>query len=786
MKVESVDAARHQLWQPISGYSATITSEDLKVWRPILTFCERLRPFSEMSHQVDVGHLLPLNIGALRSQSMKTEGHLALENDAQRYEALFCVTEAISACREPEELSRILAEQLREFLDFDHLDVLVFKENSKEIEWHVGVEGPLPFPDVPVEVTSTWHVYHTQEPLHVADWNSDGRFWELKQMLDKDSFKFGSVIRVPLTTAHRRLGTLGIRSQALNAYRSEDVCFLQLLSRGVALVIDDALNLGKSQAARLELERQNVRLKLLLDLTSRITSNLDLTELLRTISGNVRQVMECDLVAISLLDSESGKIRIYALDFPRSKGLIQQERLFSLSKLDARATETLKPVIVNQFNPADFDPDISEIVIGEGLKTLCIVPLVNRQRALGILGLARRKENPFSEDDGEFLTEVAGQIAIAIENALAYREISELKDKLAQEKIYLEEEIRSELNFEQIIGSSPALRHVLELVETVAPSDSTVLLLGETGTGKELIARAIHDHSRRKDSTFVKLNCAAIPTGLLESELFGHEKGAFTGAISQKIGRLQLADQGTLFLDEVGDIPIEIQPKLLRVLQEQEFERLGSTHTKKVNVRLLAATNRDLTKMIASREFRSDLYYRLNVFPIRIPPLRERREDIPMLVRNFVQKFARRMQKHVETIPATAMKTLMNWDWPGNIRELENFIERAVILTRGKALEVPISELRKSREGSFVPNNNGSHDEISRIVKETIGELGKGMTRNAAKEHDENARQEIMRVLGETKGRVGGADGAAARMAINRTTLISRMKKLGISPKQFS
>jgi formate hydrogenlyase transcriptional activator len=401
------------------------------------------------------------------------------------------------------------------------------------------------------------------------------------------------------------------------------------------------------------------------------------------------------------------------------------------------------------------------------------------------LCLARKKDNSFSEHDAEFLAEVAGQVAIAIENAVAYREISELKDRLAQEKLYLEEEIRSELNFEHIIGNSPALKQVLELVETVASSDSTVLLLGDTGTGKELIARAIHDHSRRKDCTFVKLNCAAIPTGLIESELFGHEKGAFTGAITQRMGRLELADQGTLFLDEVGDIPIEIQPKLLRALQEREFERLGSTHTKKVNVRLVAATNRDLEKMIAAREFRSDLYYRLNVFPIRIPPLRERKEDIPLLVRFFVQKLAGRMKKPIETIPAAAMKALTNWDWPGNIRELENFVERAVILTRGKSLEVPIPELLKSRMEPFVPNNNGPQDEISRILRETISEINKGTTRSAAKEHDQTERQEIMRVLRETKGRVGGADGAAVRMAINRTTLISRIKKFGINPRLF-
>jgi len=335
----------------------------------------------------------------------------------------------------------------------------------------------------------------------------------------------------------------------------------------------------------------------------------------------------------------------------------------------------------------------------------------------------------------------------------AYREIAELKDRLAQEKLYLEDEIRGEMDFVGIVGQSSALRYVLNLVETVAPSDSTVLLLGETGTGKELIARAIHERSRRKERALVKLNCAAIPTGLLESELFGHERGAFTGAIAQKVGRLELAHQGTLFLDEVGDIPIEIQPKLLRALQEREFERLGSNRTKQVDVRLVAATNRDLEQMMENREFRSDLYYRLNVFPIRIPPLRERPEDILLLVRYFTQKYGRRMQKQIESIPAAAMRKLSSWYWPGNIRELENFIERSVILTHGTALQAPVAELGNSGRNNLVSVRYEADD-----------------------------RDEIVRLLRVTSGRVGGPDGAAARMGIKRTTLISRMRKLGIDP----
>jgi formate hydrogenlyase transcriptional activator len=476
---------------------------------------------------------------------------------------------------------------------------------------------------------------------------------------------------------------------------------------------------------------------------------------------------------------------LYAVDFPQGKGLMREGQILTIIGNSKRVLETLKPIIVERLDPADIPPELYDKLVGEGAKSSCLIPLINRGRAVGLLALVRTSDAIFTAEDMEFLSQAEGQIAIAIENALAYREISELKDKLAQEKLYLEEEIRSEMSFENIVGSSLPLKRVLDLVETVAPNDSTVLLLGETGTGKELIARALHDRSRRKERTFVKLNCAAIPTGLLESELFGHEKGAFTGAIIQKIGRLELADQGTLFLDEVGDIPIEIQPKLLRALQEREFERLGSIHTRKVNVRLVAATNRELEKMIAAREFRSDLYYRLNVFPIQIPPLRERREDIPRLVSYFVQKFAKQMQKKIEAISPAVMKGLMAWDWPGNIRELENFIERAVIVTRGKSLEAPIDQLRRLNleEPATATPNSGQQD-IARIIRETVDAMH-GMN-TATDERAQKQREEIMRALAESNGRVGGTDGAAARMGINRTTLLSRIRKFGIDRGQYA
>ncbi len=548
--------------------------------------------------------------------------------------------------------------------------------------------------------------------------------------------------------------------------------------------VEFAIDGAELRTAHAKLLRGNDRLQLLQKLMRQINSSLDLHEVLRSISANLRDVMQGDIVSVSLHDAASGNFKLFVLDFPQSKGIVSEGLLMPLLGPGKTVLETLQPVIAGIDELYELGPEVyAELTSLEGVKSVCLIPLVNRGRVLGILMIVRTMEDPFAEEEVEFLSQVAGSIAIAIENALAYEEISQLKDKLAEEKLYLEEEIRSEMGFEQIIGNSPALKHALQMAETVAPSDSTVLLLGETGTGKELIARAIHERSRRKDRTFVKLNCAAIPTGLLESELFGHEKGAFTGAISQKVGRMELADQGTLFLDEVGDIPAEIQPKLLRVLQEREFERLGSTHTRRVNVRLVAATNRNLEKMIAAREFRSDLFYRLNVFPIRIPPLRERREDIPLLTKYFVEKLAKRMQKKIDSVPVTVLKGLTAWEWPGNIRELENFIERAVILTRGRSLEAPLCELQKAKTDEPVrAHTPGGEQDIARIVKETLSSLG---NKSSLNEHNQKQRDEIDRALTECKGRVGGPNGAAARMNICRSTLISRMKRLNIDPYQY-
>ena len=410
-----------------------------------------------------------------------------------------------------------------------------------------------------------------------------------------------------------------------------------------------------------------------------------------------------------------------------------------------------------QFSQADLELIGSEHtreLLAAGIRTFACFPLISHGRKLGALGLASQRETQPSENDMVLLTQIAAQVALAIDNARAYDEIARMKDKLAKEKLYLEQEVISLHNFGEVVGNSPALYQVLKEVEIAAPSDATVLVLGETGTGKELVARALHRLSSRGEGNFIKLNCAAIPTGLLESELFGHEKGAFTGAVSQKVGRLELADKGTLFLDEIGEIPTEVQPKLLRVLQDHEFERLGGIRTIRVNVRLVAATNRDLAKAVEDHQFRSDLYYRLNVFPIRLPPLRERPGDIRLLARYFVQKFARRMGKTIESVPEEIMVELEQWHWPGNIRELENFIERSVILTQGVALFSPIGELR---DGTKRPGS-------------TLEDV---------------ERSYILRTLRESGGVIAGARGAAARLGMKRTTLQSRMQKLGIAREEY-
>src|SRR2546425_8647480 len=532
--------------------------------------------------------------------------------------------------------------------------------------------------------------------------------------------------------------------------------------------VNDNLDPRGAQYPQAWLQRQNERLQLLLNLTTRITSNLDLREVLRAISANFRELMRCDGAGVWLPGEEAGTFKLYAFDAPVSKGFAKEEVILTVPENDPgrRAFETMKPMVatVDEIGwPGGGEG--YRLAAAESVKSACFIPLVNRGRALGDLMIVRLTEGTFTAEDVDFLSQAAGQIAIAIENALAYREISELTDKLAQEKLYLEEEIRSEMNFAEIVGKSSALRKVLKRVETVAPTDSTVLIYGETGAGKELVARAIHDFSPRKSKAFVKLNCAAIPTGLLESELFGHERGAFTGAIAQRIGRFEVANGGTIFLDEIGEIPLELQTKLLRVLQEREFERLGSSRTLRTDARLIAATNRDLEAMVAEQKFRSDLFFRLNVFPVHVPPLRDRQGDIPLLVRHFTQQFSRRMNRVIETIPSAAMDALSRYHWPGNIRELQNVIERAVIISTGPVLSVDVTDLKFPKAGPPAEKPASS--------KSTNGALHNVL--------EETERQQILKALKECNWVVAGPNGAAAHLAMKRSTLQLRMQKLGIA-----
>jgi len=671
---------------------------------------------------------------------------------AERSRLLLEINNAIVSHLELAPLLKSISECLRRELPHDFAGLAIYDPEIRQLRVH-GLDFSAVHPHfalgeiVPIEGTPAGLAFTSRRTVlrHRPD------TIEFPDERMKDAVKIGikSGCVVPLICHDKVLGTLAVASFRESAYSEEDAALLNQIGGQVAIAVQNVLNFGQLQRTEREVARERDRSRLLLEINNTLVSELDLHELVKKVSSSLQQVLQHDFVGLALYEMEGDKVIARARDSSGNE-IVPFDPEGTTSGL---AFTTGQPVYLPRPNRERFPSEVTAEFFERGLKTFYSVPVTVHGHRLGALTLASMREDALAKEDQELVQQITNQIALASANALAVRNLAALKDKLAQEKLYLEDEIRTEFNFDEIIGNSPALRQVLQLVETVAQSDSTVLLLGETGTGKELIARAVHNHSRRKARTFVKLNCAAIPTGLLESELFGHEKGAFTGAIAQKIGRLELADQGTLFLDEVGDIPPEIQPKLLRALQEREFERLGSTHTKQVNVRLVAATNRDLEKMIAAREFRSDLYYRLNVFPIRIPPLRERPEDVPMLVRYFAEKFSRQMQKSIETIPAESMSKLQRWHWPGNIRELENLIERSVILSSGSFLQVPLTEMNlpPARKAAHVSTSEGTE------------------------------REHIIKILREARGVLAGPNGAASRLGLKRTTLQYKMKKLGIT-----
>lgn len=672
----------------------------------------------------------------------------------ERHEALLRFCRNLGARLKLDELMQAVARELPSLLNLSYVSLFLKHDlGSGPKCYELTLEGEsilMPSPEsMPEHSLASW-VFETQQPALIPG----------SELLTRDAAEFlslrgvQSVYAVPLTTNHRQLGTMVVAGKHADGYSHSERRFMTLVARHVALGIDNAVRFEALQTLNARTEQRCARLELILDVNNRIASNLDLQDLLRSISASVRSIIRCDVAGVSVLDPETNQLRVYAFDFPVNKGFVKEGFLIPLDGTPmGEAFKSGKPT-VNVLARDSGDP-MSAVGRAEGLRSGCFFPLFNRGRKLGVLSAGRRNVQAFGQDDLELLFQIASQIAIALDNALAYGQIAELRDQLTKEKLYLEDEIRSERNFEEIIGHGAALRRVLKQIETVAPTDSTVLIYGETGSGKELIARAIHDLSARRANTFVKLNCAAIPTGLLESELFGHEKGAFTGAVAQRIGRFEVANRGTIFLDEIGEIPLELQPKLLRVLQEREFERLGSSRTQRTEARLIVATNRDLAAMADEHKFRSDLYYRLNVFPVHVPPLRERREDIPLLVRHFVQHFARQMNKRVDAIPVEIMNALTRYEWPGNIRELQNLIERAMILSAGPVLRVPLEDLK------------------SRTTP--VGTIGsKHQTLEAAE------RAHILATLRGTKWLLSGPGGAALRLGMNRSTLQSRMKKLGI------
>jgi formate hydrogenlyase transcriptional activator len=596
---------------------------------------------------------------------------------------------------------------------------------------------------------------HRREPVYVTDILIDPAWDSYRHLLSP--FGIRAVWAWPLFTKEgQTLGTLAIHYREARSPHPADLQLIENVSNIARIAIERHLN-----EERLRLERD--RLRLLLEITNSMASKLDMHRLVETLSTDLLKVAQCDFCALLLPNADQSAFHLTTLYNPERRGILCDGMIIpNTSSICGRPFRTGQAEYLENFKEIEKEVESSDdntiqtnyqCLMKEGFVSGYYLPLLGRNGAIGTLVALNRSERTYEKDETAFLEQAARQVALAVENALEYEKALKDRDKETKQKLYLEEEIRAE--FVEIVGDSPALKTSLDLVAIVAPTDSSTLILGETGTGKELIARAIHDLSGRRERPFIKLNCAAIPLGLLESELFGHEKGAFTGAVAQKTGRFELAHKGTLFLDEVGDIPLELQAKLLRVLQEQEFERLGSNRTHKVNVRLIAATHRDLAAMVKQSTFREDLYYRLKVFPIHVPALRQRTEDIPKLVRHFLKLHSKRMNKRIDEIPLETMEALVRYRWPGNVRELQNFIERAVILSPYTVLRAPIAELEQ------INAHKGSNAPLT-----SLGEI---------------ERDYILRALDASNWVIGGRSGAAERLGMKRTSLVYRMKKLGIS-----
>jgi formate hydrogenlyase transcriptional activator len=653
---------------------------------------------------------------------------------------------------------------IRKFIKHEYASVVLLDEKTGQLRLH-ALDRPAPGGIlseggvIPIEGTPAGLAFTTRATVRRDTLDLNEFYSPLARMGYAAGLRSG--MSVCLISHDRLLGTINVGSTREANFDEQDQQLLEEIAGQVAIAVENSLNFEQAQ-------KEKARAETLLDINNAIATHLDLRDLLRASSECLRNYFNNDVTGMALYDSEKNELRVHTLDGSNVTDQYVEEG-FPLPMDESpagRAVTSRQPVIVKNFEKWEPQSTLMKRAIDAGFKSSCNAPMIAHDRVLGAIVIVSRREAAFSQADAEMLNHIARQLALAVENALHYREIETLKNKLASEKLYLEEEIQTQYNFEEIIGQSAALKKILQQVATVAPTDSAVLLCGETGTGKELIARAIHNLSGRKERTLVKLNCAAIPTGLLESELFGHEKGAFTGAIAQRVGRFELAHKGTLLLDEIGEIPLDLQPKLLRVLQEHEFERLGSSRTIKTDARLIAATNVDLPEMVADKRFRSDLFYRLNVFPITIPPLRERSDDIPLLVGYFTQKHSLRMNKRIDVIPKDTVDALCEYPWPGNVRELENFVERSVILSSGSELQAPLSELRASGAIGVGPGPVAATE--SAVVSSAPVSL------------EENERRHIVAVLEQTRGVIGGKGGAAEILGLPISTLRNRMKKLGL------
>jgi formate hydrogenlyase transcriptional activator len=703
--------------------------------------------------EIEFLHQAAKQVAVAVDNALNYERARAAERDLR---LLLEINNAVVSRLELGELLRTISSSLRRVIPHDLAGLTLYDPEARHLIAHT-----LDFPHnqefvaagvpIPLEGTPEGLAFTSREPVLIRKLNLEEFPADIVKRAAAEGLQSGCA--VPLIAKGEVLGTLSVVSLQERAFTDEHARLLKEIGLQVAIAVENTLNFERARASERRYMKERDRLRLLMDVTNNLTSNLQLRDLLQATVASVRRVMHCDLVTVHLPNDDRTQLQTFVMDCSDSEWMLPDDQWQPVEgTLEGHVFSSGKPMIAARLDSVQF-PREAKALEALGIVGGCIVPLLHRGRVLGNMGLGRKQEVPYSDEEVDFLMQFGTQLAIAIENALAYGQVSGLKDRLTREKHYLEDEIRTEHNFEEIIGESPALKQVLKQIKIVAPTDSTVLILGETGTGKELIARAIHNRSHRRERTFIKMNCAAIPTGLLESELFGHERGAFTGAIATKIGRFELADGGTLFLDEVGDIPLELQSKLLRVLQEQEFERLGSTRTVKVKVRLVAATHQDLPGMVSRKEFRSDLYYRLNVFPLKVPPLRERRDDIPVLVRHFTQKFARLLNRPIERIPEDTMNALVANGWPGNVRELENFIERAVILSQERHLYVPLAEL-----SSFA---SPSHQAVDSL--------------------EGTEREHILKILKASKWVLGGPSGAAFKLGMKRTTLQSKMQRLGIT-----